>query len=101
MVDASIRELQIPSEAENIDEVSDGRGMNNDPGATGRAGGTRALVLASLSADTLDISESSFRDLSGSEGGEVHTVKGMWEGGGVWGKVLNRVMNVPGILLEC
>lgn len=86
MVDASIRELQIPAEAKKRDEVKVGIGMNNDHRATGRAGRDHALALASLTADILDISGLGFRGLSGNKLGEVQTAgacvfKKRWVGG--------------------
>lgn len=66
MVDASIREPQIPAEVEKREKIwterwfrNEQRGMNNDPSAVGR---DRALALVSLTADILDIAGSSFTD---------------------------------------
>lgn len=75
--------------------------MNNDPCAAGREGGrdhtlALALALASLSADILDISGSSFRDFfSGGRGTHSGGVRGFLR------RVLERVMNASGMLLEC
>lgn len=106
MVDASIRELQIPAEAKKRDEVKVGIGMNNDHGAMGRAGGimlwhwqvsqqTFWTFLDSASEILVETSWERYKQ-------RVNTQCVCVKGGGMWGgEVLYRVMNAPGILLEC
>lgn len=88
MVDASIRELQIPAEAKKRDEVKVGIGMNNDHGAMGRAGGimlwhwqvsqqTFWTFLDSASEILVETSWERYK-----QRGRVCVCKGRWDVGG-------------------
>lgn len=102
MVDASIRELQIPAEAKKRDEVKVGIGMNNDHRATGRAGGIM-LWHWQVSRQTFWTFLDSASEVLVETSWERYKQRGRvcLKRGGLGGEGLYRVMDAPGILQEC